>query len=207
MMKEINKNTLKKAIVNLPVYAPKAILWDKINEELTIAENEKGLHKTIEQLPSYNPPEQLWDNIESALEAEQKPRARVFSIQRWAAVAAVFVAVTIGTWMFYNATNTEAEYVTVTYSEEKVATAFLNVDWEEDEDAFKMVAEFCKSENVVCKQPAFKILTEELDELNAARNELKDAMDQYGNDPELIAQLTIIEHERSGLLKQIIKQI
>jgi len=205
-MKETNKHILIEGLNNLPQYEPKASLWDAIDEQLSLEEKDLDLKKSIAGLPNYDPPAMVWDQIESQLDQEQKPAARVFNLRRWASVAAVFALITVGAWMFYN-TDTGGEYVAVTYSEETVAASFLEVDWEEDEDAFAMVAQFCKTDNVVCKQPDFKILTEELDELNTARNELKVAMDNYGKDPELIAQLTVIEHERSDILKRIIKRI
>lgn len=206
-MKETNKHILIEAINNLPQYEPKASLWDAIDQQLTVEEKEAGLKQSLQELPVYNPPAMVWDTIESKLNEAEKPVARVFNIRRWASVAAVFAMVTIGTLLFYNTTNENGEYVAVTYSEEPAAAAFLTVDWEADEDAFAMVTEFCKTDQPICRQPDFKILTEELDELNAARNELKEAMDNFGNDPDLIAQLTVIEHERSDLLKQIIKRI
>jgi len=207
-MKETNKHILIEAINNLPQHEPKPKLWDIIDMELTKEKQEVGLKNSIRQLPNYDPPAQLWDEIEAGLDQDTKQEASVFSLRRWASVAAVFVAVSIGAWLLYSTNTTSGgAIVSVSYSEENIASSFFNTDWDNDEDAFAMVAEFCKTEQMICKQPDFKILTAELDELNAARIELKDAMDNYGKDPELIAQLTSIEHERSDLLKQIIKRI
>ena len=83
----------------------------------------------------------------------------------------------------------------------------FEVDWNEDEDAFDMVMNFCKTQNIVCELPEFKMLKSELEELNTAREVLKTALEFYGTDPELIAQLTSIEHERSGVLKKMIAKI
>ena len=205
-MKELNKQNLIEAINNLPQHEPKPSLWDAIDMELTIDTNEKVLRASVSELPTYDPPAMVWDKIDAGLAEDQKPQVKVFNLRRWASVAAAFALVSVGLWTFFNV-NKNIETVGIAYSEESVESSFLEVNWEEDEDAFEMVAAFCKTENVVCKQPDFRILTEELDELNAARNELKDAMDNYGNDPDLIAQLTSIEHERSDILKQIIKRI
>lgn len=205
-MKEKNRHIITEAINNLPQYEPKPSLWDAIDMELTIDEKEKVLRTSVQDLPNYDPPAQIWESIENQLDQDLKPVARVFSIKRWASVAAVFAMVSVGLWTFFNQSS-KVETIEIAYSEEKVTPSLLEVNWEEDEDAFEMVAAFCKNDNLVCKIPEFKVLTDELDELNAARNELKDAMEVYGNDPELIAQLTSIEHERSDVLKQIIKKI
>lgn len=190
----------------LPEYSPQNIVWDRINEKMIIAGQEEHLHRSLEQLPDYDPPATVWESIEAGLPEEQQAKVKTLSIRRWAAVAAVFIAFSLAGIYIFNV-NQNMAYVSVNYSEEKLPAAFLEIDWDADEDAFEMVAAFCKTDNIVCKQPAFKVLTEELEELNVARAELKYAMDQYGNDPDLIAQLTEIEHERSDILKKIIKQI
>ena len=209
MMKELNKHKLIEALNNLPQYEPKGQVWEAIERGLLKDQKEAVLQKSISQLPDYEPPAMVWENIQSQLDQDQKPVARVFNLRKWAAAAAIFIAVSSGLWLLYNANHahTNGALVTISYSEEKVAAAFLNINWEEDEDAFAMVAEFCKKAHIACNQPDFKIMTEELDELNAAKEELKEAMDHFGNDPDLIAQLTVIEHERSDLLKKIIKRI
>ncbi len=209
-MKESNKYMLTEAIKRLPLYEPKENLWEAIDLELTRARKEAPLLESVKELPTYTPPTSIWDNIDTQLNEDQakRPKTKVFRLKRWAAIAAVFIAVSSVVFMLNNnLANENGEYVAISYSEEKVAASLLNVDWEEDEEAFKMVAQFCKIEHIVCKQPAFKVMTEELEELNAAKEELKQAMDSYGNDPDLIAQLTAIEHERSSLLKKIIKVI
>ncbi len=209
-MREENKHILIEALQNLPEYSPKEHVWDTIDIELTKEEQETKLTDAVKQLPDYRPPTSVWDNIASGLDQDAektKPTARLFTLKRIANVAAVFVAVTIGALLFYNNNSIGEEQITIAFSEEKVASSFLNIDWEEDEDVFAMVAEICKTETVLCKQPDFKILTDELEELNAARAELKTAMENYGNDPELIAQLTAIEHERTDIAKKIVKRI
>lgn len=205
-MKETNKHLLIEALNNLPQYEPKDSLWDEIALELSKDQQEANLQESLAKLPAYDPPIKVWDSIHAELNKSEKPVARIIGWQRWVAAAAVILAISTGTWLFKNTIANE-EIVSINYSEEKVAASFLNIDWEEDEDAFSMVAEFCKTDHIICKQPDFKILTEELEELNAAKQELKQAMDNYGTDPALIAQLTLIEHERSDLLKKIIKRI
>ncbi|MFT5165580.1 MAG: hypothetical protein ACI8P3_000808 [Saprospiraceae bacterium] len=206
MMKETNKHLLIEALNNLPQYQPKDSIWEGIEMELTKARKEVILQESLVNLPDFDPPRKVWNTIQAQLDKDKKPKAKVFNFARLAAAAAVIIAISVGTWMFKN-TSENKEMVSVNYSEEQVAASFLIIDWEEDEDAFSMVAEFCKTSNSICKQPDFKIMTEELEELNAAKQELKQAMDNYGTDPELIAQLTVIEHERSDLLKKIIKRI
>jgi hypothetical protein len=78
---------------------------------------------------------------------------------------------------------------------------------EPDDAAFDMVQNLCAGAAPVCNQPAFKSLKSELDELTLAKNELKQAMGAYADDPDLAAQLIRIERARSELLQQMMQMI
>lgn len=218
-MLEHNHHLLKAALKKLPVHSPKDRLWDAIDMELTAGEHDVNLQVAVSGLPQHKAPDSIWSNIEDSLDKDQqsvlepvsiqespKRRTQVFSITRWAAAAGIFLTFAAGAWLLKD-TFAEREYVTVSYSEEKAVAQFLSVDWEEDEDAFAVVEELCEMNATLCEQEDFRILTDELTALNEARDQLKLAMDQYGNDPELIAQLTAIEHDRTDLLKNIIKRM
>ena len=204
-MEEKNKNILSDAIQKLPQYEPEDTLWIGIEAELEILELENPLQDAIHELPSYVPKDSVWDHIDQELESDVKGNVRKLWVKRIASVAAVIVLVITANSIFFSNSNNET--VSISYSEEQVETTIFEKDWDQDEDAFEIVMEFCKSQNIVCELPEFKILKSELEELNTAREELRTALDFYGTDPELIVQLTSIEHERSGILKQMIAKI
>lgn len=208
-MKENNLETLRRAIAQLPEYEAPSKIWKQVEQDLEIALQEQPLTSAVEELPVYEAPSSLWDNISAELDqgrVETTKKPRIFQLRRMAAAAAIALLVSAGAWFMSNQYGAR-ESVSMAYSEETVNAALLEVDWEEDETAFAMVAELCKQAVYACQQPEFQILQAELEALNEARISLKEAMEAYGKDAELIAQLTEIEYERSDLLKQLIAKI
>lgn len=211
-MKELNKDILEKSLQKLPAFEPNERVWNSIDLELTAEENDADLQISLSSLREYNPSDSVWEKIDLELENEEdkihEEKSTTFKIRyiaRWAAAAVVLILA--GSYWIWNVPGEGQDSVSISFSEETVPAGFLEVDWETDEEAFSIITEFCKNENITCQQPDFKIMTAELEELNAAREELKYAMDNYGNDPELIAQLTEIEHVRTDLLKKLVKRI
>lgn len=218
-MKELNKHILDEALQKLPMYSPKPLLWEQISVGLDEVVAQEAYDTTRKSLPVYSPPANLWDRIASELDTpvsapESKPtpiisiRKKMYSrVIKYASV--VVFAVTAGAYLFLNNSNT-IEYtdsVHINYGQERVVLASYTPDWEEDEDAFQTVLSFCQEQSFVCERPDFRILKDELLELNHARESLKDALMRYGDDAELIAQLTQIEMERSDVLKKMISKI
>lgn len=204
-MQEKNRHILLEAIQNLPQYEPEALNWLAIEAELEVLEKEDDLQNAINELPAYSPADSLWDNIENELETDSKKAGRVVWLKRVSTVAAAIVLLVVGNFIFNQ--NSEQESITFSYSQEIVEDDLLKQDWDDDNDAFEMVMAFCETENIVCTLPEFVVLKTELEDLNSAREEVKTALDHYGVDAELIAQLTRIEHDRSGVLKKMIAKI
>lgn len=204
-MQEKNKHILQEAIQKLPQYEPESLVWLAIDAELEVIEKENSLQNAINELPVYSPADSLWENIDAELEADVKKAGRVVWLKRISSAAAVIAFLVIGNFMFNQ--NDGEESITISYSQELVEDDILKQDWDEDNDAFEMVMAFCKTENIVCELPEFISLKTELEDLNIAREEVKNALDHYGTDAELIAQLTRIEHDRSDVLKQMIAKI
>jgi hypothetical protein len=204
-MQEKNKHILREAIQNLPRHEPEALVWLTIDAELDVFEKENDLQNTINELPVYSPSPSLWENIEGELDIDMKSTRRVVWLKRISAVAATIAFLMIGNFMLNH--DSTQEKVTVFYSQETVETDFLKQDWDEDDDAFQMVLAFCETKNIVCELPEFIVLKSELEELNDAREELKKALDNYGTDANLVAQLIRIEHDRSDVLKKMIAKI
>ncbi len=208
-MTEKNRDTLDRALRQLPQYDPPGQLWEALDRALTAEASQQTLHSAIREMPSYAPPKMVWDAIEEELVDDQVvlrlPRKR--RLRRWVAAASVVLLCSIAGW-WWQQNQIGREQVAITYSEETVVAAdFLANDWDEDEEAFGMVAAFCQGGNVICQQPEFQILTLELETLNSAREDLKAAITAFGQDPDLIAQLTAIEFERTDLLKKLVAKI
>ncbi len=204
-MQEKNRHILLEAIQKLPQHEPDVLNWLTIDAELEVFENEDDLQNAVNELPAYSPADSLWDNIENELETDRKKSGRVVWLKRISSAAAVIIFVVAGNFMFNQ--KAQQERITISYSQEFVEDDLLKQDWDEDNDAFEMVMAFCETENIVCTLPEFVILKTELEDLNIAREEVKTALDHYGIDAELIAQLTRIEHDRSYVLKKMIAKI
>ena len=197
-MNELNKNILKAALDNLPQYEPPDAVWQGINTRLPLLE-----------LPTYDAPDVVWEAIEKQLSEAEKPVKRLFILRgrrfyKLAIAASVAVCVSLGFWFFRSQT---LEHTQVEISTEVVDNQLLKKDFDDEEQSFQMVEEFCKTATPVCEQPDFKNLKTELDTLNQARESLKNAMGDYAADADLVAELTKIENERTTILRQLVEKI
>lgn len=95
----------------------------------------------------------------------------------------------------------------ITFSQKVVDNQLLEVCREPENDAFALVDQLCRTQMPVCDIPAFKSLKTELDELTTAQNELRHALGQYADDPQLLAQMVQIERERTAILQQLVQFI
>lgn len=202
-MKELNHNTLQQAIQRLPQYEPPAGLWDALEESI---DAEEQLSATAQTLPQYEPPAQVWKNLETALEQNPATRSvlRVLIFRRLMAAAAVGL-ILLSAWWLFRTDHVGAEQIVV--SQEKLDEQIRASVQEKEDTAFELVQTLCQSRAPVCEEPEFKTLKSELDELTEAKESLRQALGEYGDDPSLAAQLVRIERERSGLLRQMMSMI
>ncbi len=199
--RELNRNTLERAISELPGYAPEQGLWTAIEAQLELEAQDKQLRIATHQLPLYAPPPQVWENISGAL--EQKPKLRKLWTKPVLAVAAtIFGAIlSVGAWLYF---SEETGAQMVLHTTEMLDISDFEGDWDEDEQDIAMVV------SMVEKMPANENLTSlktELEELNEAKSVLTHTMSQYGKDAELIRRLSKIERERSNIIKQMAAEI
>jgi hypothetical protein len=206
-MVEKNRNILQKSIASLPEYEPEPLVWLSIESELDAAEKQNALETAIRQLPVYQPPQSVWENIENDLARvpENDSKSAIVWLKRISAAAAAIAILVLGNHFFNQ--NAEQEHIAISFSTEVAEEALFRHDWDDDNDAFEMALSFCETENIVCQMPEFLVLKTELEDLNEARETLKSALDHYGADAELIAQLIQIEHDRSDVLKKMIEKI
>jgi hypothetical protein len=178
---------------NLPSYEPSEQVWQNIEAKL----NDDTLQKTIKNLPQYEPNDDSWNQIEGGLET------KVIRFQTWKWVSmAASVALVFGFYFWYNADNQQ-----VKYSEQKIDENLLLNTVDDSQKQYEMIVAYCKEQTYVCENTEFKSLKTELDELNTASNQLKEAVGKYNTEPELIAQLTNIEQQKSEILRKMASKI
>jgi hypothetical protein len=180
----------------LPEYEPSDDIWNNIEAQL----NDDVLKKAIQQMPEYEPQPMIWDSIETQL--YPKKTVKLFSFKSMSIAASVLLILGVGIYVFINRENVEVQY-----SEQAMNSALLLQSSDDSSADYEMITAFCKEQTYVCENPEFKSLKTELDELQTASIELKEAMGQYNTDADLMAQLADIEHQKSEILKKMADKI
>ena len=229
-MEELNKDTLKKALAQLPNCAPEASVWAAIDGQLQINNVTHDLKSDFNQ---YAPPSFIWDNLENELELNKNAQntegsiyelkiqelsinspinspiksikkqglLRPLNVQKWAMAAGV-AGLIFTVFSVLKPKNTEG--FDLKYATEVVDNQLIKNDWNDSEADFKMVEDFCQQQIAACETPAFKTLKHELDELNTAREDIKKAIGDFNSNADLMLQLKDIEQQRITVLKQIV---
>lgn len=192
---------LHQAIAALPAYTAPNGIWERLEKQL---EQEGHLHQAIATLPVYTAPDRIWNNIESELNKGAKIRR--LSSWSWSAAAGVAIVVTAALGLYqWGQTRGDISYA---YSEEKVAPSNTPKDWDAAEadvqEVQALFANFCKYQS---QQEEDCALERELQELNEAKAELKDVMARFGEDPDLIRELSDLELDRSRVVKAMVEKI
>ena len=200
-MEYLNEKNLKDALRHLPEHRAPEFIWDRIEQHL---EQEGYLHQAIAELPTYTAPNAIWGRIEAELGRGGKIRR--LSSWGWSVAAGVAIVVTAALGLYqWNQTRGQVSYA---YSEEKVAPINSPRDWDDAETDVQEVqtlfANFCKYQ---AQNEEDCALENELKELNAAKAELKDVMARYGEDPDLIRELSKLEQDRSRVVKAMVEKI
>lgn len=192
---------LSVAIDRVGGFNPPDSIWGAISDDLDNLKSDTVLHEGIEKLKGYEPPNEIWEHIENELFPKKGKMVRMKFVKSIMAVAAVGLL-----FLMVKPYFSESE-VSIVYSEETIEVTKEEMNWDEDEDTFQMVSEWCKTGNIACKLPEFKALKSEMDDLNNAKMILKSEISNFETDNTLIAQLTQIEIERGNILKQMISMM
>ncbi len=192
MNTELNKNILKQAITRLPEYQPPNEIWAAIDTNLDFKEK-------LDALPEYTPAVEVWEKINHQLLTK---KTTAFSLKKWAIAATVLLCLSITFWWYIRPTTAPLQYAI-----ENIDQQLFEVDWDEDESLFEEISAICQTKNYSCTIPEFQLLEKELQELNEAKSDLKQAINSFGKDIELISQLSEIELERTAVLKKMIATI
>lgn len=196
-MEEKNYDRLQRKLADLPVHEPSEKVWNAIDRAL---ENDATFSRQLKSLPQYNPKNSVWQNIENQL-VEPKKSNLVLFVSNFKKIAATVVFLAGVFWFF---TKNKAPETTLSYSTEAVQHELQIAPEASDEDAFQMVKTICSEKFYLCESPDFQLLKVELDELDAAKNSLESAIGDYNTNPDLMAELTQIELDRTEVLKKML---
>ncbi len=202
MNQETNHTILKKAVTRLPLHQPPDAVWSAVDEAL-------NLQKGIQRLPNHQPAELVWHSIEKNLVESASITLSSGSTRRllWTkkiSIAASFLLVSVMSWWAINKFSNTNQFH---YTQEIIDPQLLIADWDEDAEVFTQIEAICQTKNYACTAPEFQQLEQELQELNAAKSDLKQAIDDFGKDTQLIAKLSEVELERTLILKKMITHI
>ena len=199
-MRELNKQILEKAIKELPQYSPPSEIWDRVEADLLVAEQEDNIAQVAGSLPEYAPPASVWDQIEGQLPTS-RPKARIIPIglRRVISVAAAAVGVII-TVVILNINRSDTR---ISYSEEVIEEAVFASDWNTDEEGFEVVLAELEGSEYYGQISEVQELKYELEELNEAKAEIESMMEQYGTDESFVENMKEIEMERTELIKKL----
>lgn len=193
-MKENNYDNLRRALNQLPSYDPSPMNWGqielRINDDIPPTEAAKVL-------PSYSPPTNVWNELNGQLDQRSHKKHRLKLVYRWVARAAAVLMIFGAGYAF--ATFDQGPTVSMAYSEEKPSVAnFVSIDTEDEEARFdELMKQLSKID-----EPELNALRLELEELTAAKNEVKAMLEAYGRDNDIIQQLVEIETERSRVYRR-----
>jgi hypothetical protein len=228
-MEELNRNTLTQVLAQLPDYPPDASVWSAIDLQLSVGEMtvyeppvsiwdnlEKELDSELKTQNSKLRINEAADNVSETLKVSEtsdltetsplkvvkkQSVLRYLSLQKLA-MAAAMMGLIFTIFIMLKSKNGEGS--DLKYSTEVVDNQLIRNNFDDAEPDYKMVENFCQHSIAACETPAFKTLKHELDDLNAAREEIKKAIGDFNSNEDLISQLKDIEQQRAAVLNQIV---
>lgn len=193
-MREENYDKLRQALNELPSYNPAPANWDAIADKLGAAPEPTVVGKA---LPAYSPPSKVWNKLNGELDQQRVRRQKMKVVYRWVARAAAVLLIFGAGYAF--ASYDEGPTITYAVSQESRSNASLvSKDWSDEEASFDLLMERLAE----IDEPELNALRLELEELTAAKKEVEDMLEAYGNDADVIKQLVEIETERSRVYRR-----
>lgn len=191
-MEEKNYDKLRRALDQLPEYNAPDGLWDGVDLGLNKEPEPSALSK---KMPGYSPPTTVWNELNSSLDADRKQKTRLRTIYRWSARAAA--AIVIFAAGFLAANYNAGPKVSYVYTQEANPNASFTSDWDDAESSFDDL--MARLANI--DEPELNALRLELEELTAAKKEVEEMLEAYGQDAGIIRKLADIESERSRVYR------
>ncbi|GAB3512338.1 hypothetical protein [Emticicia fontis] len=177
----------------LPEYEPSDDVWKRIEAGL----NNDVLQKAISQMPQYEPAEEVWNTINQ----EINPHKSKIIIWKWASMAASILLIA-GILLYKRWDKPD-----ISYSQEKLDKQLLLSATDDSQKQYEMIVAYCKEQTYICQNREFKELKSELEELNLASVQLKEAVGSYNTEPELMAQLSSIEQQKADIIRKMAMKI
>ena len=183
-----NKNIDWKS--NLCNHQPDESVWLKIEATLDF---ENSMAGRIAELPLYKPDDEVWKGISANLPGNKK----IFFRYKIASVAASIAAVMILS-TFLLLTNNENRHTATELTHKTVSES------DPEQEAIAEIRKYCNMNTTACEQGNFKELMQLYDELKIEETELKEAMNQLGDSPEMIQAIIKIENLKSEAIQDMI---
>lgn len=194
-MKEFNKETLQHALKKLPDAAPSPTDWLEIGQKM----NDLPLKQALNTLPDFVAPEFNMEKKAAIIEQDlpQSFRLPKLPILTWRMAAAVllfalsyyFIADKLLT---RNSPDLHEEVVEV-----------YEIPESSTNEEFSEIMQLCEAEAWVCEKPGFTDLKIDYQELDNAQSELVNAMQDYGENLNLIKQFNDIERRKALILNDL----
>lgn len=191
-MLQRNKHTDWKS--KLPEYLPDESVWLKVEGELVFGTR---LSEQVPLLPLYEPDSEVWDRIAEQLPAD-KAVAKKFTLRRriFAVAASIAVLLVLSAMLMFMNTGK-------LHNENEIS--FTNLTESDMEQvAIAEIRNYCNLQMSACEQSEFKELMSLYEELQAEALELKNAMNQLGESPEMIQAMIKIENLKSVAIRDLI---
>jgi hypothetical protein len=205
---------LQLSVGEMTVYEPPVSIWDNLEKQLDseLKTSLLGTKQTNEELRI----DGATDNVSETFKVSEtsdltetsplkvvkkKGVLRYLSFQKLA-IAAAMTGLIFTVFNLLKPNHTEGS--SLKYSTEVVDNQLLKNTSDDAEADYQMVENFCQQQIAACETPAFKTLKSELDELNSARETIKNAIGNYNSDADLMIQLKDIEQQRATILRQIV---
>jgi hypothetical protein len=204
---QLNKGDLRS---NLKEYSPPVSIWENLEKQLELDKNAVYTEGSLFELKtSLRGTKQTNSELKiemttetSALKVVKKRGLlRQLMFNKWA-IAATISGLIFTIFSLLKPNYTEGS--SLKYSTEVVDNQLLKNTSDDAEADYQMVEDFCQQQIAACETPAFKTLKSELDELNSARETIKNAIGNFNSDADLMIQLKDIEQQRAIVLRQIV---
>jgi hypothetical protein len=202
---------LKIPLREMPLYTPPDTVWEKLAEQ-------------IEQAPELTPKAQARPRFKWLLGALMlmfalgwwmfRPVYRPAEMpEQWKPFEPIAQRIQQNKTTLAQTNNTPKKSATVkpkpqmAHHTEVVDDALMMACQRADDPNYQLLETLCKEALPVCEEPQFKHLKAEFDDLSQAHIELKNAIGQFADDPDLVSKLIEIEHARGKILRQLIAMI
>ncbi|TLV02176.1 hypothetical protein [Dyadobacter luticola] len=188
---EKNQDNLKNALAKMNDYEPDEKVWSALSQNM----DELPLKTALSEMPLYEPDEQLWNLI-----VHRPEKTNLRATWRYAA-AAILIGI-IGNLLFQKTANQSISYSQEKADERLQADGSLLTD-----EKYAHLKAYCETETLVCNSKNYKRLQQEYEKLDAAADQLQQAIGAYNTEPELVRQFSAVEEQKAEVLNEMAKMI